>query len=348
YECKRRFNVRLWKTFTDCFNCLPVSALIDEKILCMHGGLSPDIKNLNQIRNIARLVKFSKGLKCDSIGVHPTEIMKMGRDENDMALIDEKILCMHGGLSPDIKNLNQIRNIARLVDVPDQGLLCDLLWADPDRDMEGWGENDKGVSYTFGADKVVEFLEKHDLDLICRAHQMRASIPKNVLGCTETPPRCRMTFPKRGETGKRRGNVPKKRGNVSKIVVVEDGYEFFANRQLLTIFSAPNYCGEFDNAGAMMSVDDTLTCFFQILKASEKKGSYNAHSREVGMLGTDGFWLASTMLEKIRVERDDTMSYNKLPFLKIILCVRCLCMLSLLLNSTSLAEKVVGMLLPYN
>jgi hypothetical protein len=39
---------------------------------------------------------------------------------------------------------------------------------------------------------------------------------------------------------------------------VEDGYEFFAKRQLVTIFSAPNYCGEFDNAGAMMSVDDTL------------------------------------------------------------------------------------------
>lgn len=54
--------------------------------------------------------------------------------------------------------------------------------------------------------------------------------------------------------------------------VVEDGYEFFAKRQLVTIFSAPNYCGEFDNAGAMMSVDDTLTCSFQILKPSDKKG----------------------------------------------------------------------------
>lgn len=53
--------------------------------------------------------------------------------------------------------------------------------------------------------------------------------------------------------------------------VVEDGYEFFANRQLVTIFSAPNYCGEFDNAGAMMSVDDTLMCSFQILKPAEKR-----------------------------------------------------------------------------
>ena len=50
--------------------------------------------------------------------------------------------------------------------------------------------------------------------------------------------------------------------------VVEDGYEFFAKRQLVTLFSAPNYCGEFDNAGGMMSVDETLMCSFQILKPS--------------------------------------------------------------------------------
>jgi serine/threonine-protein phosphatase PP1 catalytic subunit len=54
--------------------------------------------------------------------------------------------------------------------------------------------------------------------------------------------------------------------------VVEDGYEFFAKRQLVTIFSAPNYCGEFDNAGALMSIDNSLVCSFQILKPSEKKG----------------------------------------------------------------------------
>jgi serine/threonine-protein phosphatase PP1 catalytic subunit len=47
--------------------------------------------------------------------------------------------------------------------------------------------------------------------------------------------------------------------------VVEEGYEFFAKRQLVTIFSAPNYCGEFENAGAMMSVDETLMCSFQVM-----------------------------------------------------------------------------------
>lgn len=111
---KRRYNIKLWKTFTDCFNCLPVAAIVDEKIFCCHGGLSPDLHSMEQIRRIQR----------------PT-------------------------------------------DVPDQGLLCDLLWSDPDKDVMGWGENDRGVSYTFGADVVSKFLHKHDLDLICRAHQVR-------------------------------------------------------------------------------------------------------------------------------------------------------------------------------
>lgn len=55
---------------------------------------------------------------------------------------------------------------------------------------------------------------------------------------------------------------------------MEDGYEFFADRQLVTIFSAPNYCGEFNNAGAVMSVDETLMCSFQILKPAEKKPKF--------------------------------------------------------------------------
>lgn len=174
-ECKRRYNIKLWKTFTDCFNTLPVAAVVDSKIFCCHGGLSPDLQSMDQIRKVQR----------------PT-------------------------------------------DVPDTGLLCDLLWSDPDKDTTGWGESDRGVSFTFGADVVEKFLHKHDFDLICRAHQ-----------------------------------------------VVEDGYEFFAKRQLVTVFSAPNYCGEFDNAGAMMSVDDSLMCSFQILKPAEKKS-------KPGFLGKPG------------------------------------------------------------
>ena len=50
--------------------------------------------------------------------------------------------------------------------------MCDLLWSDPDKDVQGWGENDRGVSFTFGSDIVTKFLNRHDLDLICRAHQV--------------------------------------------------------------------------------------------------------------------------------------------------------------------------------
>ena len=172
-ECKRRYSIKLWKVFTDCFNCLPVAAIIDEKIFCMHGGLSPELTNMEQIHRIYRPIE-----------------------------------------------------------VPDTGLLCDLLWSDPDNDINGWEDNERGVSYIFGADVVAMFLKKHDFDLICRAHQ-----------------------------------------------VVEDGYEFFGKRTLVTIFSAPNYCGEFDNSGVLMSVDETLMCSFQVLKPSNDKGLINDYKK---------------------------------------------------------------------
>lgn len=60
----------------------------------------------------------------------------------------------------------------RLINWFPPGLLCDLLWSDPDKEIQGWGENDRGVSFTFGADVVARFLNRHDLDLICRAHQV--------------------------------------------------------------------------------------------------------------------------------------------------------------------------------
>jgi len=85
------------------------------------------------------------------------------------------------GLSPDLQSMEQIRRIMRPTDVPDQGLLCDLLWSDPDKETMGWGENDRGVSFTFGAEVVAKFLHKHDLDLICRAHQVIASLISETL-----------------------------------------------------------------------------------------------------------------------------------------------------------------------
>lgn len=62
--------------------------------------------------------------------------------------------------------------IKRPSEIPEEGLLCDLCWADPSIDLDGWGENERGVSYVFGADVVSHFLDKMDFDLICRAHQV--------------------------------------------------------------------------------------------------------------------------------------------------------------------------------
>jgi hypothetical protein len=53
-ECKRRYNVKLWKLFNDCFNCLPFVGIVEEKIICMHGGLSPSLSNMDQLRQIRR------------------------------------------------------------------------------------------------------------------------------------------------------------------------------------------------------------------------------------------------------------------------------------------------------
>lgn len=53
-ECKRRMSIRIWKHFIDVFNCLPISASIDDRILCMHGGLSPELKDFDLLRKIVR------------------------------------------------------------------------------------------------------------------------------------------------------------------------------------------------------------------------------------------------------------------------------------------------------
>jgi serine/threonine-protein phosphatase PP1 catalytic subunit len=133
-ECKRRCNVKVWKSFIDTFNCLPIASIVADKIFCVHGGLSPSLTHMDDIRGIAR----------------PT-------------------------------------------DVPDYGLLNDLLWSDPADMDQDWESNERGVSYCFGKKVIVDFLAKHDFDLVCRAH-----------------------------------------------MVVEDGYEFFNDRLLVTVFSAPN------------------------------------------------------------------------------------------------------------
>lgn len=112
-ECKRRFSVRLFKEFTDVFNCLPVAALIEEIALCMHGGLSPELRHLRQIEQIYRPLV-----------------------------------------------------------VPDEGLACDILWADPEEGTSGWQPSERGVSFTFGEDVVKRLCDSLGIDIVLRAHQV--------------------------------------------------------------------------------------------------------------------------------------------------------------------------------
>ena len=87
------------------------------------------------------------------------------------AIIDESILCVHGGLSPQVKTLDQIRTIDRGVEIPHEGAFCDLVWSDPE-EIAGWAISPRGAGYLFGASVTQEFMHLNGLKLICRAHQL--------------------------------------------------------------------------------------------------------------------------------------------------------------------------------
>ena len=90
---------------------------------------------------------------------------------NLAAVIDGKILCVHGGLSPDLRTLDQIRTLDRAQEIPQEGPYSDLVWSDPE-DIEAWGQSPRGAGYLFGYKVVDEFNHINGLDLICRAHQL--------------------------------------------------------------------------------------------------------------------------------------------------------------------------------
>jgi len=87
------------------------------------------------------------------------------------SLIDGKIFCVHGGLSPSLSSLDEIRAIDRKQEVPHDGAMCDLLWSDPE-EMTGWGLSPRGAGYVFGGDIVQEFCHNNSITMIARAHQL--------------------------------------------------------------------------------------------------------------------------------------------------------------------------------
>ncbi|KAK2964911.1 putative Serine/threonine-protein phosphatase 6 catalytic subunit [Blattamonas nauphoetae] len=88
------------------------------------------------------------------------------------ALVDDRVLCVHGGLSPDIRTIDQIRLIPRRLEVPQSGAFSDLMWSDPDELVDTWSPSPRGAGYLFGERVAQEFTEMNGISLVCRAHQL--------------------------------------------------------------------------------------------------------------------------------------------------------------------------------
>eukprot|EP01059_Diplonema_ambulator_P018084 TRINITY_DN3024_c1_g3_i1.p1 TRINITY_DN3024_c1_g3~~TRINITY_DN3024_c1_g3_i1.p1 ORF type:complete len:311 (+),score=38.58 TRINITY_DN3024_c1_g3_i1:112-1044(+) len=89
------------------------------------------------------------------------------------AVIQHSIFCLHGGLSPSLDTLDNIRQLERIQETPHEGPMCDLLWSDPHEDERpGWGVSPRGAGYTFGADITQQFNQNNALTLVARAHQL--------------------------------------------------------------------------------------------------------------------------------------------------------------------------------
>lgn len=85
------------------------------------------------------------------------------------AIIDDKLFCVHGGLSPSFTTLDEIKTIDRKQEVPHDGAMCDLMWSDPE-DLSGWSMSPRGAGYLFGGDIVQQFNETNNVSMIARAH----------------------------------------------------------------------------------------------------------------------------------------------------------------------------------
>ncbi len=125
------------------------------------------------------------------------------------AIIEDRILCLHGGLSPNFDNLDEIRRIDRKREVPHEGAMADIMWSDPDETVTGWAMSPRGAGYLFGEEIVSKFNHMNKISLIARAHQL-----------------------------------------------VMEGFKLMFNDQLVTVWSAPNYCYRCGNAAAAMNVSE--------------------------------------------------------------------------------------------
>lgn len=87
-------------------------------------------------------------------------------------VISNQIFCVHGGLSPSIHSIDQIKIIDRFREIPHEGPMADLVWSDPDAERDEFSLSPRGAGYTFGAQVVKKFLDVNGMNHILRAHQL--------------------------------------------------------------------------------------------------------------------------------------------------------------------------------
>jgi len=145
------------------------------------------------------------------------------------AIVESSIFCVHGGLSPDIKILDQIRTINRAQEIPHEGPFGDLVWSDPD-DIQTWAVSPRGAGWLFGEVPTQHFNRLNGLDLIARAHQLVQEGYKYMFSS--------------GKQGSAEAN---------------EGL-------LVTVWSAPNYCYRCGNVASILDVDENGTRDFRIFK----------------------------------------------------------------------------------
>ncbi|PFH46227.1 hypothetical protein AMATHDRAFT_77770 [Amanita thiersii Skay4041] len=141
---------------------------------------------------------------------------------NLAAIIDGTTLCVHGGLSPEIRTLDQIRILSRAQEIPHEGAFCDLMWSDPD-DIDNWAVSPRGAGWLFGSSVTQEFNHVNSLSLIARAHQL-----------------------------------------------VQEGYKYMFDEQLVTVWSAPNYCYRCGNLASILTLSESGTRVFTVYQAAEE------------------------------------------------------------------------------
>ncbi|XP_025987720.2 serine/threonine-protein phosphatase 2B catalytic subunit 2 isoform X4 [Solenopsis invicta] len=140
------------------------------------------------------------------------------------ALMNQQFLCVHGGLSPEIHNLEDIRKLDRFKEPPAYGPMCDLLWSDPledfgnEKNAEHFSHNSvRGCSYFYSYAACCDFLQNNNLLSIIRAHEAQ-----------------------------------------------DAGYRMYRKSQttgfpsLITIFSAPNYLDVYNNKAAVLKYENNV------------------------------------------------------------------------------------------